>query len=204
MFTCVCESDSKEPYPPLITATNPLMWLPLPPSPLYFTSSPPILPHSFLPFNSASHLSSMAELSWSNPLNRSKTSTVFSCQDDGGLPIWRLSLLELASGQVYKKAKVSGVSAEKEAHLNRLRPMPLFKALTLNAAWMRGDVWYESYKIWFWMFKRLWKYLRALRIMGVQKGGNKHVSIAISVLNDWLPNAFFSQHLINSLHQYKV
>lgn len=26
----------------------------------------------------------------------------------------------------------------------------------------------------------------------MQKGGNKHVSIAISVLNDWLPNTFFS------------
>lgn len=26
---------------------------------------------------------------------------------------------------------------------------------------------------------------------GCAKGGNKHVSIAISVLNDWLPNAFF-------------
>lgn len=147
VFACVNESDSKEPYPPLITATNPLMRLPLPPPLLYPLSLH--LSTLFFPFNSASHLSSMAELSWSNPLNRSKTSTVFSCQDDGGLPIWRLSLLELASGQVYKKAEVSGVSAEKEAHLNRLRPMPLFKAPTLNAAWMRGDVWYESYKIWF-------------------------------------------------------
>lgn len=150
---CVCdrESDGKEPYPPLITATNPLMWLPLPPSSTTFPLSlhPSTL---FLPFNSASHLSSVAELNWSNPLNRSKTSTVFSCQDDGGLPTWRLSLLEFASGQVYKKTKVSGASAEKEANLNRLRPMPLFKALTLNTAWMRGDVWYESYKIWFWMF----------------------------------------------------
>lgn len=179
------------------------MWLTLPPPSLlhHFSLHPPAL---VLPFNSASHLSSTPELIWSNPLNGSKTSTVFHCQDDGGLPNRRLSLRELASGQVSKKAKVSGVCTEEEERLKRLRPAPAFKALTLNAAWMRGDMWYKSYKMWLWMFKRLWKYMKAWRIMGVQKGGNKHVSIAISVLNDWLPNTFFSQHLINSLHQYKV
>lgn len=156
-------------YYPLITVTDPLIRLStlFPSSP----SSPLFLHPSTLhfPFNSASHLSSMAKLSWSNPPNRSKTSTVFSCQDDGGRPIWCLCLLELASGQVYKKAEVSGISGEREAHLKRLRAMPVFKALTLNALWMRGDVWYESNRIWFWMFKRLWKYLQALRIMGVQR-----------------------------------
>lgn len=31
----------------------------------------------------------------------------------------------------------------------------------------------------------------SIKDYGCAKGGNKHVSIAISVLNDWLPNAFF-------------
>lgn len=45
----------------------------------------------------------------------------------------------------------------------------------------------------------------SIKDYGCAKGGNKHVSIAISVLNDWLPNTFsFFQHLINALHQYKV
>lgn len=46
----------------------------------------------------------------------------------------------------------------------------------------------------------------SIKDYGCAKGGNKHVSIAISVLNDWLPNAifFFLQRLINSQHQYKV
>lgn len=63
-------------------------------------------------------------------------------------------LLELASGQVHrgekmdkKKQKVNGVSVEKEAHLRRLRAMLVFKALTLNATSMRGDMRYESYEI---------------------------------------------------------
>lgn len=31
----------------------------------------------------------------------------------------------------------------------------------------------------------------SIKDYGCAKGGNKHVSIAISVLNDWLPNTFF-------------
>lgn len=58
-----------------------------------------------------------------------------------------LSLLELAPGQVHGKnefkkesREVSSVSAEKEAHLRRLRAVLVFKALTLNATSMRGDM----------------------------------------------------------------
>lgn len=45
--------------------------------------------------------------------------------------------------------------------------------------------------MWLWMFKHLWKYLRAQKDYGCAKRRNKHVSIAISVLNDWLPKDFF-------------
>ena len=44
----------------------------------------------------------------------------------------------------------------------------------------------------------------SIKDYGCAKRSNKHVSIAISVLNDWLPNAIFFQPLMNSLHQPKV
>lgn len=177
---CLWECDSKQPYPPLITATNP---------PDVITSLC-IPPHSLSPIHQCQPpppCSSAGPNPWTDPrlllCSAAKTMEVFTfdASSDENSPLGRCM-----------KKQVSGVSGKGESNLNRLKPQLLFKALTLNAAWMRGDTWYESYKIWFWMFKHLWKYPQAIRIMGVQKEGNRHVSIAISVLDDWLPNAFSS------------